>query len=176
MNLLHNRAAAGQAATAEVSRAAAPDRLERLRQAVDEILPRQPDPDQRRCGYVHLYGVSAACVLLALRRGLEVELCAAAGMLHDIWSYQVGPNPEHASLGLPEAERILTMAGFSPAEVETICAAIRRHSDKASVHGELDELLKDADVLQHYLYNPALQPPWRQYPRLAHVFDELGLK
>jgi uncharacterized protein len=159
----------------------ATNRLEFVRQMVDEIIPTQPDTEQRRCGYVHLYGVSAVCVLLAFRRGLDPELCAAAGMLHDIWNYgpqfsiAVGPNPNHGSLGIPEARRILDAAGFAPAEIKAICTAIERHSDKETIHGELDELLKDADVLQHYLYNPALKAILREDVRGVKILDELGL-
>ena len=159
-----------------IASATASNRLEHLRQMVDEIIPQQPDAEQRRCGYVHLYGVSAVCVLLALQRGLDPELCAAMGMLHDIWNYKVGPDPDHAHLGLPEAGRILRAAGYSPTEIEAICTAINHHSDKASTHSEMDELLKDADVLQHYLYNPALKLHWQNDFRLVRILSELGLK
>jgi uncharacterized protein len=54
------------------------DRLEQLRQAVDDIVRMNPDQQESRCGYVHLYGVSATCTLLSLQRGLDVELCSAA--------------------------------------------------------------------------------------------------
>jgi uncharacterized protein len=154
------------------------DRLEQLRRMVDAIIPTQPDAEQRRCGYVHLYGVSQACVLLALKRGLDPETCAAMGMLHDIWNYGAAftaPNPDHANLGIPEAEHILQETGFSPAEIEVICTAIRHHSDKTGIHGELDELLKDADVLQHYFYNPAIKSHWQHDPRLSRILGELGL-
>ncbi|MFZ6028348.1 MAG: HD domain-containing protein [Chloroflexota bacterium] len=157
------------------------DRLERLRQQVDAIIPTQPDAEQRRCGYVHLYGVSATCVLLAHKRGLNVEICAAMGMLHDIWSYgpnfslEKGPNPAHGSLGIPEARRVLQACDFSPGEVETICTAIGRHSAKSEVHGPFDELLKDADVFQHYLYNPALNPCRQSDTRLSGILNEFGI-
>lgn len=159
----------------------ADNRLERLRQRVDAIIPTQPDAEQRRCGYVHLYGVSDACVLLALKRGLDVETCAAMGMLHDIWNYgpefssAAGPRPDHGNSGIPQAEHMLKESGFSPHEADTICTAIGRHSDKDEIHGEFDELLKDADVLQHYLYNPALKPDWQNDIRLRKILNELGL-
>ena len=60
------------------------DRTERVRQIVDEILRGQPDDLERRCGFVHLYGVAQACALLALKRGLDAETGTIAGMLHDL--------------------------------------------------------------------------------------------
>lgn len=36
-----------------------------------------------------------------------------------------------------------------------IADAIRAHSAKVRVDGSLAELLKDADVLHHYLYSPS---------------------
>ena len=60
------------------------DRVEAVRQMVDEALRQQPDVEERRCGFVHLYGVAQSCGLLALKRGLDPELCTLAGMLHDI--------------------------------------------------------------------------------------------
>ena len=43
---------------------------------------------------------------------------------------------------------------FSEEEKEFICTAIYNHSDKTMTHAPLDEILKDADVMQHVLYNP----------------------
>jgi len=162
------------------------DRLEQLRQVIDDIVRNNPDKVESRCGFVHLYGVSATCTILALRRGLDPELCSAAGMLHDIWNYKIGDSPDHAQLGAGEAREILSeLANFSPGEIKVICHAIARHSDKQSIDSDIDELLKDADVFQHYLYNPSLfkvpaspdsvsQPMRAQ--RLKRVLAELGLE
>ena len=152
------------------------DRLEAVRQVVDAILHQQPDPEERRCGFVHLYGVSATCALLAVKRGQDVELCAVAGMLHDIWTYKTGDPAEHARLGAQDAEQILDGLGcFRPDEIASVCGAIARHSDKVDRDGQMAELLKDADVLQHYLYNPALGSKAATRERLERVLGELGV-
>jgi uncharacterized protein len=166
------------------------NRLEQLRQVIDGIVRKNPDHEQSRCGFVHLYGVSATCTILAFKRGLDVELSSAAGMLHDIWNYQERENPQHDKLGAVEARKILKKLGsFTPSEVDIICTAIASHSDKQSTEGEMAELLKDADVLQHYLYNPAayidsanlISSPRsgdkaRRIARLEGVLAELGIK
>ena len=64
------------------------NRLESVRNTVDALLRQQSDDIHRRCGFVHLYGVSTVCALLAVKRGLDIELCATAGMLHDLSSYE----------------------------------------------------------------------------------------
>ena len=152
------------------------DRLEMVRQVVDRILSQQPDVRGRRAGFVHLYSVSGICVLLAVRRGLDPELCAVAGMLHDIWSYKTGDSTDHARLGAPEAQKIVEELGcFSPAEISLVRRAISRHSTKDECDGEVDELLKDADVLQHSLYNPCLALKLGSSHRCRMVFAELGL-
>ena len=45
------------------------------------------DAEERRCAYLHLYGVAQACAMLALKRNENAELAIIAGMLHDIYSY-----------------------------------------------------------------------------------------
>ena len=153
------------------------DRLEGVRRVVDGILDGLPDEVERRCGYVHLYGVSQACALLALRRGLDVQLCAVAGMLHDLSTYQSGDPADHDRLSAREAERILDELGdFAPAQVATVCRAIARHRAKGEIDGDVDETLKDADVLQHYLYNPGFTPAPKEVPRLGRVLGELGVE
>jgi uncharacterized protein len=130
------------------------DRLERVRRVVDEILNGLVDEVDRRCGYVHLYGVSQACGLLALKRGLDTQLCAVSGMLHDVSTCKSGDLTDHNRLSALGAERILGELGcFAPAEIAAVCQAISRHRAKGEIDGDVDELHKDADVLQHYLYN-----------------------
>ena len=153
------------------------NRVESVRQVVDGILRQQPDVEERRCGFVHLYGVAQACALLALKRGLDSELCTNAGMLHDIWTYKTGEPRDHAAPGSVEAQKIMSDLGcFTEQEIAAVGTAVLHHSDKGQVHDDLDELLKDADVLQHYLYNTSLERDGRVPARLVKVLDELGVE
>lgn len=152
------------------------DRLEKIRQVVDGILRNQQDVEERRCGFVHLYGVSAICAMLALKRGLDAEIASIAGMLHDIYSYRTGLTQYHAHNGEEDVRVILRDLGvFTDEEQHIIRMAIFRHSDKEMVHQPYDELLKDADTLQHYLYNTQFPLNVRVTRRLQNVLSELNL-
>jgi uncharacterized protein len=152
------------------------DRTERVRQVVDGVLRARPDEEYRRDGFVHLYGVAQACALLARVRGLDAELGTIAGMLHDLWTYKTGDGTDHARHGAPLAREVLMGLGcFAEGEIATLCEAIAHHSDKGAVHGAYDELLKDADVLQHYLYNTLFVQTGKDRSRLDALWVELGM-
>ena len=153
------------------------NRIEKVREVVDKILLHMTDNEERRCAYLHLYGVSQACALLALKRKENVELATIAGMLHDIYSY-ANMNPlDHAHKGAEMAREILdSLQIFSEEEQDLICTAIYYHSDKAEVHGWLDEILKDADVMQHVLYNPMLVDERKELKRYSLIKNEFGLE
>ena len=152
------------------------NRIELVRQQVDEILLGMSDAEERRCGYVHLYGVAQLCALLARKRGENAELAVIAGMLHDIYSYANMDSTNHAHKGAVMAREILgSLKVFSEEEVETIWTAIYRHSDKEVEHNALDEILKDADVLQHVLYNPLFDVKQAERARDERLVSELGV-
>lgn len=74
-------------------------RLESVRVVVDEMLLRMTDAEERRNGYIHLYGVSEYAALLAQKRGLDPEVAAIAGMLHDFYSYKTSIYEFHGQNG-----------------------------------------------------------------------------
>jgi uncharacterized protein len=154
-------------------------RTDQVREAMDEVLWAQPDQEVRRAGFIHLYGVAEFCALLALKRGLNAEIGIVMGMLHDVWTYSTGDATDHAKQGAPIARGILSdLGGFTEDEIATICSAISHHSAKGKVHGDYDELLKDADVLQAYLYDACALPEVvnaKRRARLEAMFDELGI-
>lgn len=153
------------------------NRLKLVRASVDAVLNALTDFAQRREGMLHIYGVSGFATLLAQRRRAPVELCAVAAMLHDLTRFSMGKEQNHAQEGAENARRILSELGcFSPSEINLICAAIAVHSDKETVGCEVDELLKDADVLQHYCYDPAEPREPIEDKRLAAIFAELTIR
>lgn len=152
------------------------DRLEIVRQYVDNLLNNMTNSRKKRNGFIHLYGVCTFCTILAKKRNLNVEICAVCGMLHDIYKYRTLNSEEHGKLGSIDARKILSELNcFTNEETDIICTAIYNHSDKNMFHGPYDELLKDADVLQHYLYNTSDPIQENERLRLTVLLKELGI-
>ena len=153
-------------------------RIDLVRKQLDEMLKQCEDKETSRNGYVHLYGVGQACALIALHRGHDrkyAELAEIAGMLHDYSTYKDGIREHHAEKSSVEAEQILqSLNQFTSEEIAMVCQAIRRHSDKEQVHTEFDEILKDADDMQHWLRNPA-EEYFFQKERAQKLAKEFGL-
>ena len=82
-------------------------RLKELRMYVDKKINKIEDVDKRISATAHLYGVSLAAQVLAKKRGLDPELAAMAGMLHDIYAYNTGSSEDYAHLGADLANKIL---------------------------------------------------------------------
>jgi len=150
-------------------------RLELLRNKIDKLIITK-QPYENRHFTVHLYGVAGFCALLALKRNLDAELAVTCGMLHDIYQITHGTIEEHAKLGAFEAKRILTdMGSYSKKEIEIITFAISKHSKKRTVHDQpYAELLKDADVLSHCLYDPDYPVIEKEIVRYERLLTELG--
>jgi HD superfamily phosphodiesterase len=152
------------------------NRIERLRKYIDDILLNMKDTEERRCGYLHLYGVSQSCAMIALKRNQDVELATMAGMLHDLHSYKAMKTENHAEHGAVLARQILEELSLTTAnETDLICSAIRNHSSKAIIHSAFDEVLKDADVLQHCLYNTLFPVMEHEKYRFQNLLTEFGI-
>jgi hypothetical protein len=151
-------------------------RLDAVRAYVDEIFRNNPDEGKKRAAYIHSYGVAQCCILLASKRGLDTELATTIGLLHDVYSYKTGATEEHAAGGA-EMVRVAfkyDLNGlFSESEQTLIKSAIYHHSDKGLVHDEYDELLKDADIFQNWLYDTSNEK--NHTARVKAVIRELSL-
>jgi HD superfamily phosphodiesterase len=152
------------------------NRIEKVREYVDNVLLNMSDTTERRCGYLHLYGVAQACTMIALKRKENVELATISGMLHDIYSYATMDTKDHAYKGSMMAKEILSSIGiFSNMEIDIVCKAIYNHSSKETTHSSFDEVLIDADVLQHCLYNPLFDVVEHERVRFEKLKNEFSL-
>ncbi len=153
------------------------DRIEKVRDYVDSVLRRTGDYGFRKEAVVHLYGVAQACGMIAMKRGENVELAVIAGMLHDIWTYSKMDSREHAHRGAGMVREILhSMGVFEEHEIEKICHAVYHHSGKAICQEPFDEVLKDADVFQHCMFNPLREPSVKEYARFERLKKEFCQK
>lgn len=83
---------------------------------------------------------------------------------------------DHAYRGSVMAKEILnSMDIFGSNEIEIICNSIYNHSCKGTKHSSFDEVLIDADVLQHCLYNPLLSVAVHEKERFEYLKLEFGL-
>jgi HD superfamily phosphodiesterase len=152
------------------------NRIEILRQYIDKVLLNMEDDEERRCAYIHLYGVAQACTLIALKRGINVELATIAGMLHDIYTYAKMDPREHAHKGATLSKEILTSLQITNEdETDMICNAIYTHSEKELMHDDFNEVLIDADVLAHCLYNPKFEIMPNEKSRYEKLKIEFGI-
>ena len=155
-------------------------RLDMVRQRVDEMLLAIDDDNYRRAGYVHMYGSGFAAAIIALKRGHNTEyaeLANIAGILHDYISYENREldNHDHAHLCEPIVRKLLIdLKIFADSEIEMICSAVYNHSDKDDIDSEFDEIVKDADVMHHWLRNPAEQPFSNEIERVKKLSEEFG--
>ncbi|MBD5132678.1 MAG: HD domain-containing protein [Clostridiales bacterium] len=152
------------------------NRIEKVREVVDSIILNMTDNGERRCAYIHLYGVAQAAALIAEKRKENVELSIIAAMLHDIYSYQNGDSTDHAHKGAVMAKEIINeLKIFSFEEIELIYSAIYHHSDKKITNGSFDEILKDADVIQHIFYNPLFEIKAHELERFNNLKNEFRM-
>ena len=130
------------------------NRLDSVRVIVNGIISEMDSRHDALIAAQHLYGVADLAALLAKKRGLETELAAISGLLHDLYGYHTGISTFHGNSGAEMIRPILRDCGlFSADEQRLLISAVFHHSDKNLVHGLYDEVLKDADALQHYLSN-----------------------
>lgn len=129
------------------------DRYNSLSNKVHEILE-----ERGEYWLFHLRETAMLCRLIAIKRGLNGDVCRCAGLLHDIWLAQQefplesGLHGKHGYVGSDTARDMLKQnGGYFDKEIDIICKMIYNHNDKDIVHDDYSEALKDADVLQHYL-------------------------
>jgi uncharacterized protein len=155
-------------------------RLEFLRAEIDRLMldgNLNTDHATLRKYIAHMYGVARLCTVLAIKRDLDTELATTIGLLHDI-DYMTGRGLDnHAVKAAEQAKEVLeSMRAYNTDEIGIIVSAIRWHDDIDLIHAPYDELLKDADVMDHYLQNPDSPISERKAPRLKRLCSELGIK
>lgn len=156
------------------------DRYKLLEEKVFESVQKMKE-EQKLPAVIHLSGVATLCSLLAAKRNLDVELCRSAGLLHDLWLFcncpvSVEQHVKHGFYGSLLAEKILrSVSHYSEEEIATICKMIENHNDKDVIQSEYDEILKDADALQHYLNGGAYDAHYRYNGHNTKVLCELGV-
>lgn len=102
---------------------------------------------------VHISSCAKIGYMLAEERGVDPILAAAACACHDYGRIITGKQPGHAEAGYGPVQEFLKKTGlFSDEEIAEIAIAVKNHSKKEEIGSPLEEIVKDADVLDFYQY------------------------
>lgn len=102
---------------------------------------------------VHITSCAKIGYIMAEKRGVDPILAAAACACHDYGRIITGKQPGHAEAGYEPVRVFLKNTGlFNDDEISQIAIAVKNHSKKAEIGSPLEEIVKDADVLDFYQY------------------------
>ncbi len=117
----------------------------------EKLIPERDQPvDWER---VHMASCARLGYLLAKERGVDPDLASCACAVHDYGRIITGKQAGHAEAGyLPGKEFLRKTELFTENEVKQIALAIKNHSKKSEVGTPIEEIVKDADVIDCYQY------------------------
>ncbi len=150
--------------------------IERIYQTLDQL---DKTPIERDVPLVweKMHAVSCAHMgrLLALRNGMDPELAAIACLLHDIGRWYSGRQENHAAQGEVPVRGFLEETELSTDAKEQIVKAVINHSDKQNIGTDLEEIVKDADILDCYCYGLEFTSSFHA-ARLDRLLKDLSAK
>lgn len=102
---------------------------------------------------IHMISCAKVGYLLAAERGLDPVLSACACAVHDFGRILTGTQKNHGPAGaLPVRDFLRGTGLFSEDEITSISIAVANHSKKGEVGTPLEELVKDADLIDYASY------------------------
>ena len=105
---------------------------------------------------VHINSCAKIGYMLAEERGVDPILAAAACSCHDYGRIITGKQAGHAEAGYEPVKKFLKGTGlFDDDEINQIATAVKNHSKKSEIGSPLEEIVKDADVLDFHQYGYA---------------------
>lgn len=132
---------------------------------------------------MHMYSSSQLAKILALRRGIDMELASIAATLHDIAVIMTKKRDNHAERAEEYVRQAIKdfnnkngekLGRINDEEVELLVKAISQHSNKEEyTQDSFVELLKDIDSLDRYLHG--IKSEGAYIERCKKVFNELGI-
>ncbi len=118
---------------------------------------------------IHMASCARLGYILAEKRGLDTDLASCACAIHDFGRIQTGIQKDHAEAGYEPVKLFLKNSGlFQEEEIEMLALAVKNHSSKSVVGTWIEEIVKDADVLDFSMYGYEM-PRQEQQERLERL-------
>ena len=130
----------------------------------------------------HMITAAQLMRLLAVARGLEPDISAIAGAIHDIASMESGRHENHAARSLDYIDALIGEFNdnnqdciVTEAEIQLLKGIIPQHSDKTVISDNpYEEMLKDADALDRYFHG--IETRKADMPRLIKALAGVGIE
>ena len=136
-----------------------------------QLIPERDSPPHWE--KAHMASCARLGYLIALRRGINTDLASCACACHDYGRIITGKQSGHAEAGYEPVKEFLKRTElFNDEEIEIIATAVKNHSSKALIQGPVDEIVKDADVLDFHMYGYEL-PRAEQRERLNMLIGKI---
>lgn len=131
---------------------------------------------------IHMASSARLAWQMALERNASVpahdadpELAACAAAVHDFGRILTGKQSGHAEAGYEPVKVFLKESGlFTEEETEMIALAVKNHSSKTLTGTPIEEIVKDADVVDCYQYGYPFDRPEKEI-RYNNWLKERGL-
>ena len=118
---------------------------------------------------VHISSCAKIGYMMTEKRGVDPVLAACACACHDYGRIITGKQSGHAEAGYEPVQEFLRGTElFSEDEIQQIATAVKNHSKKSEIGTPLEEIVKDADVLDFYQYGYEM-PRKEQQDRLEKL-------
>ena len=97
------------------------------------------------------------------RKDADPEIAACAAAVHDFGRILTGRQKNHAEAGYEPVRTFLKESGlFTEEETEIIAMAVKNHSSKTETGTAVEEIVKDADVVDCYQYGYPFDRPEKE--------------
>lgn len=121
---------------------------------------------------VHMISCAKVGYLLALARDVDPIIAACACSVHDFGRILTGNQENHGPNGaILVREFLFDLNLFTQDEIDMIAMAVNNHSKKGEVGNPLEELVKDADLIDYASYGQVFkrQEQIDRFNRLADL-------
>ena len=97
------------------------------------------------------------------RKDADPEIAACAAAVHDFGRILTGRQKNHAEAGYEPVRAFLKESGlFTEEETEIVAMAVKNHSSKTETGTAVEEIVKDADVVDCYQYGYPFDRPEKE--------------
>ena len=113
---------------------------------------------------IHMASSARLAWEMALEREeADPEIAACAAAVHDFGRILTGRQKDHAEAGYEPVRVFLKESGlFTEEETEIIARAVKNHSSKTEIGTAVEEIVKDADVVDCFQYGYPFDRPEKE--------------